>query len=129
MAAYRRAIGLDPNRAQHHANLGIALRESGRFDESIAAYRRAIALDANCVDAQWNLGVLLLTLGEFAEGWEKFEWRLLLTNPKLGRDFPQRFWNGDPMENGTLLVYTEGGAGDAIHFIRLISKGGIELEN
>ena len=44
IAAYRRAIELNPDHAEAHNNLGNVLGEQGRLDEAIAAYHRAIAL-------------------------------------------------------------------------------------
>jgi protein O-GlcNAc transferase len=41
----RRALALDPERADAHANLGRALNDQGRFHEAVAAYRRALELD------------------------------------------------------------------------------------
>ena len=45
IAAYRRAIELEPDHAETHNNLGVALQEAGRLDEAIAAYLRAIELE------------------------------------------------------------------------------------
>ena len=37
-----RAIAVNPGAAHYHSNLGLAFREKGKLDESIAALRRAI---------------------------------------------------------------------------------------
>jgi protein O-GlcNAc transferase len=41
----RRALALEPERADVHANLGRALNDQGRFREAIGSYRRALELD------------------------------------------------------------------------------------
>ncbi len=43
-APLRAAIAKDPNEAEAHYNLGVVLRESGRFDEASGEYRAAMNL-------------------------------------------------------------------------------------
>ena len=45
IAAYRRAIALDPSLLPAHANLGRALQSSGDVDGAIKAYQAALAID------------------------------------------------------------------------------------
>ncbi|MGA3067779.1 MAG: tetratricopeptide repeat-containing glycosyltransferase family protein [Tepidisphaeraceae bacterium] len=120
VAAYHEAISRDPTYAEAHCNLGIALQDLGRPDEAMHEYRASIALNPNYPDPHWNLSLMLLTAGQFAQGWEEFEWRLRVPALKLNRDFPQPYWDGSNQPGQTLLIYTEGGFGDAIHFIRLV---------
>jgi superkiller protein 3 len=56
IAAYRKAIELDPRFALAHSNLGNALLDQKKPDEAIAAYRKAIELDPNLTLAHNNLG-------------------------------------------------------------------------
>jgi Flp pilus assembly protein TadD len=56
VAAYRVAIGINPDYAEVHSNLGNALREEGKLDEAIAAYRQAIGLNPAYAEAHCNLG-------------------------------------------------------------------------
>jgi len=55
----RRAIAINPNRAETHYNLGLALKQEGRLDEAIVAYRQAIALNPGDADIHNNLGIAL----------------------------------------------------------------------
>jgi hypothetical protein len=98
--------------------LAYALNESRRFDEAIACYRQTISLKPEFARAHWNYALLLLSLGEFQEGWKEFEWRLRLPDMRLARDFPQPRWTGQDPRGKTILLFTEGGFGDAMHFIR-----------
>ena len=59
IAAYRRAIALDPGHANAYSNLGSLLRATGRVAEAEAAYRAAIRLNPDHIDAYTNLGILL----------------------------------------------------------------------
>jgi Flp pilus assembly protein TadD len=118
---YRRAISLRPNDAEVHSNLGVALEDLGKIDEAISAYRTAISLNPNVTEAHANLALALLALGEFKEGWQEFEWRLRSPRLNLARDFSQPHWNGEDISGRTLLIYAEGGFGDAIQFVRLVA--------
>ena len=62
IAAYQRAISLDPDHANAHGNLGVLLRATGKPVEAEAAYRTAIRLDPAHIDAYTNLGILLTAL-------------------------------------------------------------------
>jgi tetratricopeptide (TPR) repeat protein len=52
----RKAIELDPQNAQAHAKLGLALYEKGRLDEAIKVYRKAIELGPTDAQVHNNLG-------------------------------------------------------------------------
>ncbi|MBD2072115.1 CHAT domain-containing protein [Leptolyngbya sp. FACHB-671] len=64
IAAYRRAIQIDPNLAVAHNNLGIVLARRGRLQEAADAYREAIRLDPNLANAYNNLAEVLQDLGQ-----------------------------------------------------------------
>lgn len=59
IAAFRKAIELDPNVAEAWSNLGNELRTEGKFEEAMDCYRRALRLKENFPEAQCNLGVCL----------------------------------------------------------------------
>ena len=50
----QRAINLDPNLAEAHASLGLALQIVGKNEAAVVAYRRALSLDPLCYDAHHN---------------------------------------------------------------------------
>ncbi len=54
LAAYDRALALDPNDADTWNNKGIALKALKRYEEAVVAYDRALALDPNYVGAWYN---------------------------------------------------------------------------
>ena len=64
IAAYRKAIELNPNYDCAYNNLGVALRRQGKLDDAIAAYRKAIELDPNDAFPYNNLGVALRRQGK-----------------------------------------------------------------
>jgi superkiller protein 3 len=67
IAAYHKAIELDPKNAPAHYNLGITLRAQGKVDEAIAAYRKAIEIDPIYFDAHANLAHTLQVDGRSDE--------------------------------------------------------------
>ena len=59
IAAYHKAIELDPNHAPTYNNLGLALRDQKKLPEAIAAFHKAIELDPKFAPAYYNLGIAL----------------------------------------------------------------------
>jgi tetratricopeptide (TPR) repeat protein len=59
MAAYRRALELDPDLADAHLNLGRLLHEAGNLAAAERHYRQALAVDPDDALAAYNLGVAL----------------------------------------------------------------------
>ena len=53
--AYRQAIGIKPDYAEGHSNLGVALADQGKHDEAIAALSQATCIEPNLAEAFSNL--------------------------------------------------------------------------
>ncbi|OIQ97164.1 photosystem I assembly protein Ycf3 [mine drainage metagenome] len=64
VAAYHRAVSLDPHYAEAYCNLGLVLFELGARAPALAAYRAALALSPGFVEAHNNLGNALLRLDQ-----------------------------------------------------------------
>lgn len=73
MAAYCRALELDPDLPDAHLNLGRLLHELGKIEEAEACYRRALEGRPGDPTAAYNLGVALQDLGRLAEAAEAYE--------------------------------------------------------
>jgi tetratricopeptide (TPR) repeat protein len=128
MLDLRRGIEIDPRTPQLQNNLGALLYDDGKWEESMAAWKLAVEQAPNSPMEHWNYARVLLQLGYFEQGWDEFEWRLKLPLLKLNRNFKQPQWDGSDPTGKTILLYAEGGHGDAIQFIRLapeiIARGG-----
>jgi tetratricopeptide (TPR) repeat protein len=73
-AALDRALAIDPGHAAANTQLGVLLREQGKFQDAERAYRKALATDPNHALAHYNLGVLLdVYLRKPAEALEQYE--------------------------------------------------------
>lgn len=67
IAAYRKALKIDPKYAVAHYDIGLALDAQGKKTEAIAAYRRAIRFDPKDADAHYALGLTLSDVGKLDE--------------------------------------------------------------
>ena len=63
LAAYQRAIELDPKDAYPHNGLGNVYRALGRQEEALEAYQRAIELDPKFAAPHNGLGIVYRALG------------------------------------------------------------------
>ena len=120
MAAFNTAVQLEPNNPMMWINLGNGYWQQDRYEETLAMFRRAISIQPDSVEGHWSCARVLLQLGQFAEGWEEFEWRFKYAKMNLNRGFPQPQWDGSDLNGKTILLYTEGGLGDAVNFARLL---------
>jgi serine/threonine protein kinase len=68
IAAYRKAIAIQPNFAEAHENLGVALYDLGRTDGAITEFEIAIRQDGTPTAQVWaNYGMALLVVNRFQE--------------------------------------------------------------
>lgn len=73
IAAFSRAVDLNPRSAPNQYNLASGLQGLADFPGAIAAYREAIRLDPNLAEAHCNLHTLLQEQGQFAEALTEIE--------------------------------------------------------
>jgi len=67
------AIGLAPNDASLHYNLGLAYKLKDQLDKAIVELQNAIALQPDLADAHYTLGVLFWQRGEFEKATEQLQ--------------------------------------------------------
>jgi tetratricopeptide (TPR) repeat protein len=60
----REAVAIDPDFAQGHYKLGLALEKSKKYDESATSLRRASELDPAYPDPYWALARVLRLTGD-----------------------------------------------------------------
>jgi tetratricopeptide (TPR) repeat protein len=75
---FRKAIEIDDSSADAHNNLGVVLKESGKYAEAERAYRRAIEIDSKCTSAHLNLGNLLRDQGDYDGAAEELQTAIAL---------------------------------------------------
>ena len=121
LACCQRALALKPDLIEAYGNLGVALVEMGGPSAALDFYRQTIASRPDFAPAHWNLALLLLRIGRYEEGWKEYEWRWRyegFASPKRNFSAPQ--WDGSPVAGGAILLHTEQGFGDALHFLRYV---------
>jgi Flp pilus assembly protein TadD len=96
----------------------------GDFRRATEVWRRAAKLDPRSHEAIGQLAMCLITLGDYESGWRLYEsrWDCDSFGENSRRD-PARQWGqplvGRPDVSGkTILLYSEQGIGDTIHFVR-----------
>ncbi len=119
LASFRRALTVNSQLIETRACVAHALRDLGRFDESIRAYDEVLATDPNYSDAVVNRSYALLMKGDFAGGWAAYEQRFR-GGGQVDRNFSCRPWQGEPLAGRRLLIYAEQGLGDEIMFASCI---------
>jgi protein O-GlcNAc transferase len=66
IAAYCRAVALQPDFAEAHTNLGMALSKNGNPASAAASYLRALEIAPDSAPAHNNLGCALILLGQLS---------------------------------------------------------------
>lgn len=101
--------------------LGMAWLALNQLEAAGASFEALLALEPDDVEGHFTLGVVRLLQGDFARGLPEYEWRLRRPeNAEIERRKPGRRWCGSPLGDQSLLIYTEQGIGDFIHFARYL---------
>jgi tetratricopeptide (TPR) repeat protein len=114
----QRGVDLQADFAEAYNSLGAAVSVLRRFDEAHAHYEHAIALKPDYADAHWNQSLLWLLQGDFERGWPAYEWRWRCRRTMPQPTFSEAVWDGSPLDGRTILLYSEQGLGDMLHFVR-----------
>ncbi len=121
IASFEKAIAIKPDYAEAHNNLGKTFQDLGQLDQAEAALEKARALDPDNIRIKYNLGIVHLAQGRIEEGWEAYELRLKFNTDEHG-NFPYPRWQGEPLEDKSVLIYAEQGLGDEISFSLLFPR-------
>ena len=63
IAAYTKALSINPNYVEAYYNMGVTLRQQGKLDEAIEAYAKALSINPNYAGACYNMGNALKDQG------------------------------------------------------------------
>jgi len=121
ISCHEKAIQLDPNNLNSHNNLGILFHQLGQFQNAKSYFEKAIQIDPNHPDVNFSFGMLLLSMSDFKNGLIKYEWRKKLPiNINKLKNIKGLEWQGENLNNKTILILSEQGIGDIIQFSRYI---------
>lgn len=128
IAPLERAVGLDPQLAFAWLSLGNAHHALGAHGAALRAYDQALRLRPDLAAARLNRALTHLTLGDFTRGLPDYEARLALAaapaSAACGIDvapvaaLPR--WQGEPLNDRTLVIVAEQGFGDTLQFMRFV---------
>jgi TolB-like protein/Flp pilus assembly protein TadD len=116
----RKALSLDPDLAEGHKALGLALESQGNVAEGLESYYRAVALNPNYAPVVANIGSINASMGRFDEaikwlrksveiqpGFARFYALVGLQYFNLGLDGPARIWLKRSLEFQPSFVFPE----------------------
>lgn len=117
-------------------NLGGVYGEMRDINKAIDCFNQCIKLDQNFHAAHVDLAYSYFLLGDYSRGWIHYEHRLNHYTPvkyfEKRYDF-SKLWDGSNVKNKRLVIWSEQGLGDLIHFSRWIKllecDVAIEVEN
>jgi tetratricopeptide (TPR) repeat protein len=121
IAAFERAESLEisgRDMGEDVVNFAVCLLRAGRNGQALSMIERRLRdYPSTLLHAQYALALLIA--GRLREGWDHFEYRwidppLLSARPNFVK--PQ--WSGQDLRGKTILLWSEQGFGDFIHFIR-----------
>ena len=116
LARHQQALALSPDLAEAHSNLGNVLLDLGKVDDAATHYKQALALRSDYADAQMGLAACYLIEEDYDRGWPAYEARLRI--PGFVPRHSLRRWTGEPLAGCSLLLLSEQGLGDTLHFLR-----------
>lgn len=120
-AHYNAVLGRTPGFIPALINLAVLRDIQGRMDDALALFDTALMHDPNSVEAHFHHALALITRERLAEGWAEYVWRYQRPKATTLHDrFQIPYWQGEPLENRTFLVWTEQGLGDEILIASLV---------
>lgn len=120
-ASCRRALEIEPDNPEALNNLAAAILDQGHIEEALAAFDAAIHLRPEYAEAHMNRAMAWLLAGDYERGWPEYEWRWR-SKSFVPRRFTQAEWDGEDPAGRTILVHTEQGLGDTLHFMRYLPR-------
>ena len=71
--SFEKALVIEPDYAEAHNNLGIALKDLRQLDAAVKSFKKAIAIKPDYVEAHYSLGSSLQELGQLDEAVKSYE--------------------------------------------------------
>ena len=106
--SYRHAISLNPDFADGYNNLGIVLKDKGKFDEAVIILNKALYLNPDFAFAYNNLGLVLKEQYKFDEALEVYNKALF-----INANYPE------PYNNIGVIKEEQGKIKEALDFFNL----------
>lgn len=109
------------NHARLLYSLGNTLSQMGDGKRALKMFDAALTLEPDFAEAHFHRSVELLAQGDFGAGFEEYAWRWRIPQAQGGwPPFTGPVWQGEPLGEKVLLVWSEQGLGDNIQFVRYL---------
>ncbi|WP_269625321.1 tetratricopeptide repeat protein [Prochlorococcus marinus] len=116
-----KAIEIKNDHAIFHFLKGNILHENNSIKEAIESFQKALEIDQKLIKARWNLSLAQLLTNDFSNGWLNYESRLEMEEFNIHAQPKVPIWKGESLDKDSkLIVISEQGLGDTIHFMRYI---------
>lgn len=120
---YKKALSLKDEDANTWCMLGGCYGEQQNLQEAEKCFKKAIEIDPDFSAAHIDLASVYHLMGEEIKAWGEYEWRFECFDQtkfwlKL-YDHSKR-WYGEELEGMRIMLHTEQGVGDLIHFFRYV---------
>ncbi|MBF0340064.1 MAG: tetratricopeptide repeat protein [Magnetococcales bacterium] len=123
IGALTRAVAIQPDLVEGWINLGLCQKSRNQPEAARESFRQALRCQPDHPQAHVNLAMALLMTGAYQEGWQEYAWRFRLPRPSLAfAPSPLPVWQGEALQQKTILLLGEQGFGDMIQFIRFAAR-------
>ena len=106
-----------------HAMLGGCYGEMKEFENAKTHIERALEIQPDFAAAHVDLASILCLEGKLTEGFKEYEWRYdVYDQLKVWKKIynQSKRWRGGNLNGKKIIVHTEQGHGDSIHFVRYL---------
>lgn len=112
---FENALSIDPDSLDATARLGSTLSDMNKTDAALAALNKHIEKHPQDAECHQIKALVLLRAGILDDGLREYEWRHYPTSLSVpARPLNVPSWNGDDINNRTLLIWLEQGIGDEL---------------
>ena len=116
MASYQKLIDIyGETKIPSAGGLSLCLTYLGEFDRALRLLDRFLAFSPSDAMLRMHRAQIRLLHEDYANGWSDYKYRGL-TESKHFRVLPLPQWNGESLENKTIIVLAEQGLGDQVMF-------------
>jgi len=118
----RKSIKIKSDYPESYNNLSKTLKVLGKLNDAKRFLLQAIKLKPNYADAVFNLSLIQMLQGDYKSGLKNYESRFKKKKKVKPHAQPKipRWFGESPKKGEKLLIISEQGLGDTIHFMRYI---------